>query len=163
MIERDDVRLLVVGSPNFGITSSDEFTNLLEIEANKKGKVTFTGYVNNDELYKCYNVADLQVVPSTCAEAAPLACIEGMVSKIGIITTGAGGIKEYTGKHAIFVDNDENLVDSLKEEIEKILLNGYDEEKIDEAYKNAISYSYKEYYKNLVDLVDGGFKDEDDR
>lgn len=157
--KKDDIKLLIIGSINFGGGGQDEYTKKLEEAAKEKNKAIFTGYIDNKELYKYYNIADIQVVPSKVAEAAGLVCIEGMISKKRIITTGTGGIKEYTSDKAIFVKNDKNLSQSLTKEI----MNLYNNQKelnrdIEEAYNLALQYSNEEYYKNFVKLIEEDFE-----
>jgi spore coat protein SA len=159
--KQENIKLLIIGSINFGAGGNDEYTNQLEEAAKEKNRIILTGYINNKELYKYYNIADIQVIPSIWEEAAGIVCIEGMISKKRIITTGTGGIKEYTSDKAIFVKNDKNLTKSLTKEILN-LYNNKDElsKDIEEAYKLALQYSDKEYYKNFIKLIEEDFKNE---
>ncbi|URN84117.1 glycosyltransferase family 4 protein [Acetobacterium wieringae] len=118
-ISDNTVKIIVIGSAKFADCSATPYEKLVVEEVKKTAaRVIFTGYVKNDELYKYYSVADIAVVPSTCEEAAGLVVVEAMAAGKPIITTGTGGIKEYTASESTyFVKNDERLERSLALEI----------------------------------------------
>lgn len=156
-IKEKNVKLLIVGSINFASKSSDSYTHDLEIEASKKNKVIFTGFVPNDLLYKYYNISDLMIIPSLWEEAAGLVCIEGMLSRKPIITTGRGGIKEYVKDYAIYVDYN-NVIKELQEKI--IYCYNHQDELIDrtnKAFNYALKYSTQNYYNNLIKMIEKEF------
>ena len=155
-IRNDKIKLLIVGSINFAEGGISEYTKILEKEISScSSKVILTGFIDNNELYKYYNIADIMVIPSIWDEAAGLVCIEGMASKKTIITTGTGGIKEYVANNAIFVKNDNKLIDNIKEKIlylynnPKIL-----KEQAGNGYKESLKYDNNIYYNNLVKLIE---------
>ena len=89
---------------------------------NIKEKVIFTGFVNYDEIYRMYAVADIAVLPSIWDDPAPLTIIEALVSGLPIITTRSGGIPEYaTDGSAIILERDNNLVNNIVKNIEILL------------------------------------------
>ena len=155
-IKNNQIKLLIVGSINFANGGVSEYTEILEKEISScHDKVILTGFIDNNELYKYYNIADVMVIPSIWDEAAGLVCVEGMISKKAIITTGTGGIKEYVGDNAVFVKNDNKLVNDIKEKIlylynnPKIL-----EKQVNKGYKEAFKYNNQIYYRNLVKLIE---------
>ena len=157
-LKLNKIKLMIVGSINFAENGTNKYTNDLQLDAIKKNRVIFTGYVPNELLYKYYDIADLMVIPSICEEAAGLVCIEGMLSRIPIITTGNGGIKEYVKNYAIYV-NTNNIIKDLEEKInycyhnQSIIL-----EKVNNAYKHALQYSTHNYFNNLVKIIEKEFK-----
>lgn len=56
--------------------------------------VTFTGPVAHSEMPAVYRSADICILPSLY-ENAPITCIEAMSSGVAVISTSAGGTKEY--------------------------------------------------------------------
>lgn len=155
-IKNNQIKLLIVGSINFANGGVSEYTEILEKEISScHDKVILTGFIDNNELYKYYNIADVMVIPSIWDEAAGLVCVEGMISKKAIITTGTGGIKEYVGDNAVFVKHDNKLVNDIKEKIlylynnPKIL-----EKQVNKGYKEAFKYNNQIYYRNLVKLIE---------
>lgn len=154
-IKNNRIKLLIVGSINFANGGVSEYTKILEKEISScSNKVILTGFVNNNELYKYYNIADIMVIPSICEEAAGLVCVEGMISKKAIITTGTGGIKEYVSDNAIFVKNDDKLIDDIKEKILYLYNNPKIIENISKkAYIDAKEYDIEKYYDNFIKVI----------
>lgn len=155
-IKNNKIKLLIVGSINFANGGVSEYTKILEEEIKScSSKIVLTGYIANNELYKYYKIANIMVIPSICEEAAGLVCVEGMISKKAIITTGTGGIKEYVGNNAIFVKNDAKLIENLKEKILYLYSNPkIVEEQVNKEYKDALKYGNNVYYNNLVKLIE---------
>lgn len=155
-IKNNKIKLLIVGSINFANGGVSEYTKILEEEIKScSSKIVLTGYIANNELYKYYKIANIMVIPSICEEAAGLVCVEGMISKKAIITTGTGGIKEYVGNNAIFVKNDAKLIENLKEKILYLYSNPkIVEEQVNKGYKDALKYDNNVYYNNLVKLIE---------
>lgn len=56
--------------------------------------VTFTGPVPHAEMPSVYRSADVCVLPSLY-ENAPITCIEAMATGVAVVSTSAGGTKEY--------------------------------------------------------------------
>jgi spore coat protein SA len=151
-----NVKLLIVGSSNFGKKSISIFQEeVLELVHKKKGKIVFTGFVHNDDLYKYYQLANVIVAPSLIEEAALLVGIEAMASGKPIISTNAGGNVEYISKKCgIIVEKDQFLIQNLRESIKKI----YEEKTLQKKYSingkiNAQKFSSKEYYNNFFKII----------
>lgn len=160
-LEHDDIKLLIVGSLNFGAGGKDNYTKELEAEAKKKGKVIFTGYVENKDLYRFYKISNLIAIPSKFEDAAPLVCIESMLSQKPIITTGRGGIKEYTNGNAIYVDYDKDLQEELAKEIVNVYNNPEKyKDMVERAYQHALQFSFDNYYKNFLKIINEEFDNE---
>ena len=74
----------------------------------------FTGYIENQKLYRYYQSADIQVIPSLWEEAAGLIAIEGMLSGLPLIITKSGGMIEYAPSNvAVWIDRD-NIIPKLQ-------------------------------------------------
>ena len=66
-----NIKLLIIGSSNFGLDTTNEYEyELQEISKEIKDNIIFTGFVHNDEVAKIHSIVDVAVVPSKCNEAA---------------------------------------------------------------------------------------------
>lgn len=160
-INNDHIKLLIVGSSNFANAKKSEYILNLEKEISDcKDKVQFTGYINNSDLYKYYELIDILCVPSICNEAAPLSAIEGMVSGKPLIVTNNGGLPEYICKEgALVVKTDENFVKNLRQAIYFLYHNKEKCKKMGE--KNLMEskkYDHLKFYKNFVNIINS-YKD----
>ncbi len=122
LIENKKIKLLIVGSINFALECTDEYLRSIESFVKKSdNKIKFTGYIANEEVFKYYQTADVQVIPSICEEAAGLVSIEGMLSGLPLIVTKSGGLNEYVSDEcSIKISKEKNLVVHIKEAIEKL-------------------------------------------
>ena len=145
-LEDKNVTLLIIGSANFGEETKTSYEKLVYDMIEKSNKsIIFTGFINQPELYKYYNIADIAVMPSLFQDPAPLVCIETQATGTPLIATKVGSIPEYTGEDcAILIEKDENLVNNLKEKIELLLKNEYLRVELSKAGKaNSLKYNTK--------------------
>lgn len=114
-IENNNVKLLIVGESMFKNSKKTKFTkHLANMCIGWENRIKFTGFINNQELYKYYNIADVHVIPSMWEEAAGLVALESKIIGIPQIVTNSGGLVEYASKSAIVLDkNDKNFVQNL--------------------------------------------------
>ena len=127
---------------------------LHHVATKKAGRIVFTGHVNNDELYKYYQLAEVQAVPSICEEGAGLVAIEGMASGLPLIITQSGGMPEYvTEKCAVIVPKDKNIVGSLQNAIMYMYMHKDKRKKFGECgIKRAGELSEIRFYENFIKL-----------
>lgn len=152
------IKLLVVGSVSYGSTVEDSYTQMLDrlIEDNKASIIT-TGFINYDEMYRYYSIADVQVIPSKWDEPFGLVAIEGMSQGLPIISTGSGGLSEILNdKNTIFVGKTK-LKDELYDAMEYLINNP---DKIKEMRTESIKimrahkeFGLEDYYKNFISLI----------
>lgn len=160
-INNSKIKLIVVGSINFAKGGSDAYTDKLNKEIEGTNKVILTGYVNNSDLYKYYKLADIMVIPSLWEEAAGLVCIEGMICKKPIITTDAGGIKEYVSDSSLVIKRDKNFISNLKKSILELYQKKDKLSEIgDKNYNFALKFNNQDYYNNLVKIIEEDFTSE---
>ena len=118
------------------------------------GRIIFTGYVNNEELYKYQQIADIQVIPSLCEEAAGLVAIEGMCAGLPLIVTRSGGLVEYVNEKCAMIVSKEAVVQNL---MDAIVQAGTDIKwrmrASRESLLQAEKFTEDKFYKNLVSLV----------
>ena len=149
-----DVKLLIVGSAVHNAKTSSTFeSQLFEKTKNMKDRIVFTGYVDQKELYKYYNLANLAVLPSVWDEPAGLTMVEAISCGTPLITTNAGGIPEYVSKYSIILNNDNNLLNNLVSAIEKEKKTNNDLLNKD-IRKIHDEFSYKNYLDELLEIID---------
>lgn len=155
-IKEDNVKLLIVGSPDFAISKNSKYLKDIKKSIKDcKDKIKFTGYINNSELYKYYKAADIMIVPSLCEEAAGLVCIEGMITQRPLVITKSGGMVEYVSKEcAIQIDRNDKLIDNMVKSILELKTNKsrYNDIQIKE-YERAKLFTSEKYYENFCKLI----------
>lgn len=150
------IKLLIVGSVSALTNQTTPFYNKIKSLAfENSDRIKFTGYIDNSELYKTYQCADIQIVPSIWEEAAGLVVIEGQHSGLPQIITRSGGMTEYANPDGtIIIEKDEHIVSSLKEQIQQLKDNKHKEEMAKSNKKHALLFNEVSYYKNFVNIVD---------
>lgn len=154
-ISNEQIRLLCVGSSAFAGGKKTEYTERIqELALKHTGRIIFTGYVNNEELYKYQQIADIQVIPSLCEEAAGLVAIEGMCAGLPLIVTRSGGLVEYVNEKCAMIVSKEAVVQNL---MDAIVQAGTDIKwrmrASRESLLQAEKFTEDKFYKNLVSLV----------
>lgn len=158
LIENKKIKLLIVGSINFALECTDEYLRSIESFVKKSdNKIKFTGYIANEEVFKYYQTADVQVIPSICEEAAGLVSIEGMLSGLPLIVTKSGGLNEYVSDEcSIKISKEKNLVVHIKEAIEKLYndKNMYNNMKL-AGFKRSNYFKMNKYYEDILNIFLG--------
>ena len=158
LIENKKIKLLIVGSINFALECTDEYLRSIESFVKKSdNKIKFTGYVANEEVFKYYQTADIQVIPSIWEEAAGLVSIEGMLSGLPLIVTKSGGLNEYVSEEcSIKISKEKNVVVHVKEAIEKLYndKNMYNNMKL-AAFKRSNYFKMNKYYEDILNIFLG--------
>lgn len=158
LIENKKIKLLIVGSINFALECTDEYLRSIESFVKKSdNKIKFTGYIANEEVFKYYQTADVQVIPSIWEEAAGLVSIEGMLSGLPLIVTKSGGLNEYVSDEcSIKISKEKNLVVHIKEAIEKLYndKNMYNNMKL-AGLKRSNYFKMNKYYEDILNIFLG--------
>jgi len=158
--KRDDVKLIIVGKPNFANDEETTYTNQLkELSEDLKEDIIFTGFVNHDDMPKFLAIGDCAVIPSMYEEAFGVVSIEAMAMGKAVISTISGGLVEPLNEEcAIFADKKENATDHLLEAMEKIAGNKELAKKLGEAgYKRVHSiydFDSKNYFDNFCKVIE---------
>ena len=98
-VREQNYQLLVVGSSFFGTDIKNPFLKeLRDLTEAHREHVTFTGYIDYDNMPLLYRGCDFAVLPSVCNDAAPLTVIESITAGLPMITTNRGGIPEYASR-----------------------------------------------------------------
>ena len=149
-LDNEKCKLLIVGESFFKNSKKTKYAKYLsEIAIKKAEKIKFTGYIPNNELYKYYQISNLQVIPTRCEEAAGIVALEGKASKIPQIITNSGGLKEYSRLDAIEINKECDVINNLKEAIEKVVNN---EIVFNDVNINNI-YDADFYYKKYLEIT----------
>lgn len=154
-INDNNIKLLVVGSANFGKRAFSPYAKKVKKLCKKnRNRIIATGYVDNSEIYKYAMAADIQCVPSLWEEAAGLVTIEAMAYGIPTIVTNSGGMTEYVTEENALIIEREGIAENLKNAICYLKDNP---ELRNQMSKNAKiqskKYGEETYYKNFVKTV----------
>ncbi len=150
----DCLKLLIIGTFD---DLNGEFAKDFQSEVGQlEDKVRVIGYVNYNEIYQYYALADLQVIPSKWEEAAGLVAIEGMVRGVPIIATKAGGMVEYIDDAcALIIEKDNQLEKNIADAILQLYQDKERCKKMSEqGMQRAELFSKEKYYDDFVALVE---------
>ena len=154
-IENIKIKLLILGSSNFGLGDFGSYPQeIKEIVSHNKNRIIFTGFINNNDLYKYHQIADIGVVPSIYNDPCPLSLFELITSGLPTIATNAGGMPEIgTSETTIFVSK-ENIVTELRENILLLYKNQSLRERMSESAKKRSLYFTKErFYDDFCNTI----------
>ncbi|MDO5391564.1 MAG: glycosyltransferase family 4 protein [Eubacteriales bacterium] len=154
-IKDNHVKLLVIGSANFGKWALSSYERKVKkLAKNHSERIIFTGYIENKELYKYSLLADVQCVPSLWEEAAGLVVIEAMAEGIPTIITNSGGMAEYVNENATLIVERENIITNLKKEICYLKEHlGVRKQMSENSRTQSKKYDEAFYYKNFVETI----------
>ena len=162
-INDPQIKLLMIGSAISGGNAVTPYVAEVEQLVEQAGdRIKFTGYIDNKELYRYYQSADLQVIPSLWEEAAVLIAIEGMLSGLPLIVTNSGGMIEYATKDvAIWVER-EGILANLEKEIKELAGNPKKREEMREAsLERAKAFPKSRFYQEFIEVFeDEGIREE---
>lgn len=153
-----DIKLLVVGSTEFGNQATSSFENkIIEMCALLGDRVKSTGYIPHDEVWAYYQLADAAALPSIWEEPAGLTILEAMASRLPVITTNAGGIPEYMpSEYGIMLTRDERLPEHIAEAIQNVFADFELWQTRAEGARKYIADTYSEnsYYQRFCELLE---------
>lgn len=156
-ITDSDIKLLVIGSPNFGHTGRETpyLKNVKKVVSENKDRIKFTGYIDNRELYKYYSISDCAVVPSKYEDPAPLVPIESLMAGKALIVTNTGGAPEYVTKEsAIVVIKEHDMEKQLKEQLLRIKGDMALKKRLEKGAKTrAENFTKERYYNDFVSIL----------
>lgn len=156
LVDNENIKLLMIGSPNFAVVCETKFSEEIDERIKKMDNVQWIGYINNDNLYRYYQISDLMIVPSICEEASGLVVIEGMTSGLPILATRSGGLPEnVSSKCAVLVERDEDLSEKLAESINWFYQHPEQRKKMaDAALKKSEDFFIEKYYQDFMEVFE---------
>lgn len=147
-----NIKLIIIGG-GISLNNKDPYIEKLRNLKDSNNNIVFTGFVNAKELYKYYQIANVQIIPSLCNEAFGLIVLEGIISNLPIIASNIGGIPEVIGNNCVYV-NTNNIVPELEQKMEKMLLKQYDSNELTKGYEDIKNkFTLEKYCKNFEDLL----------
>lgn len=150
----NEIKLLIVGSSNFGDITDDDFSKEMKLLAiNMDNRIKFTGFVPYPRIPSFLKIADIGVIPSTCEDALTLSALEGMAVGLPLIVTRSGGIPEAIDENcAIILDKDQRLVPSLADAILYLYQDkGKRKSMSNAAFKRSLLFSKEKYAKQFFE------------
>lgn len=132
-INNSNMQLIILGGYNYGTSKDNDFTLNLKNKSKDKN-IVFTGYVDYEDIYSLYSLANLGVIPSIINEACPLTAIEMLASGIPVICTNSGGLPELIDEKCGIIIDRSDLTNNLVFSIKKIF---EDKDKLPEYSRNA--------------------------
>ena len=117
------IKLLVIGSSFYGdakFKKSSFIVELQQIAENMRGRISFTGFVDYENIPDYLNLSDVAIIPSIWNDPFPTTVLEAMAAGLPIIATKSGGIPESCGDCAILIDTDNSFVANLTQAIIKL-------------------------------------------
>lgn len=153
LLSFNNVKLLIIGASGFSRSKKTKFIRQIELLTKKaRDKIIFTGYINNEEIHKYYNLADFCVLPSIATEAFAITTIEALASSLPVILTDSGGMPEAIDENCGFIlKRDSNNLSTDLYNTMNLLLN--DKSLLNRmaiaAKKRSISFSSENYYKAI--------------
>ena len=159
LLDDKKIKLFIVGSVSYGRTTKDDYTKKVKEEIGNDNRIIETGFVDYKEVHKYYSIANIQVIPSLWQEPFGLVAIEGMASRLAIISTNSGGLNEiFEHNSGIVIDKESGVVEQLANSImllkedkklrETIASNAY------ELVNNKGKYDLENYYQQLINLLE---------
>lgn len=134
----EHVHLFVVGSGNYD--------NLFSDINHSWGKITFTGHLSQEDLYRLYLITDVGVIPSVYEEFGYVA-IEMMMHQIPVVANNTSGLAEIfeDGVSGLLFNgtlnksiNENNVIDLVVSKIDALLSN--------DEYRNIIAKNARNYF-----------------
>lgn len=156
-INNPNIKLMIMGASNFGLGDFGEYPKQVKQLVEKySDNIIFTGFVNNAELYKYHQIANVGVVPSMHNDPCPLSLFEFITSGLPTIATNAGGIPEIGTKETTLFVNMESMVTDLIKAINKL----YNEPSLiqkmkDAAVKRREYFNRVRFYNDFCDTIEG--------
>lgn len=125
-INDENVLLLIAGGIYYTTKgrTTKYYKELQAISKETCSRIVFTGYIDNKNLHTLHEIANVAAIPSRWQEPAGLVVLEAEAAGNPVIATRSGGIPEFMGDECgILVDNDDNIVESLKNAILELKYN----------------------------------------
>lgn len=148
----DNVKCLIIGDNFFGTSEESKYLIQLEKMANRiKDKIVFTGYVQNNELYKFYSISDCVVIPSQWEEVFGVVALEAMTMKLPVIASLSGGLPDVLFKSkALLIKRDNKFVTTLVKDMKNVM----DNSSLREEMKCCSFQRSKDFPSNEIEYFD---------
>lgn len=156
--DREDVKLLVIGSSFYGNANNENaFAKSLKEKAEPlKSNIIFTGFIPYTDMPNYLSMADVAVIPSVWDDPFPTTVLEAQAMGLPIISTRRGGIpEEVTKENAILLETDEHFVDNLATSILDLYEHPEKRKQMAAAsFKRAKLFDKETYAKNFFEALE---------
>lgn len=150
---KNEYKLIILGQKDGFITNDSEVLDFINYGLNEN--VTFTGFIDQKDIYRIYKNAALLIFPSLY-EGFGLPLLEAMASRIKIICSEIPSLKEI-GQDSVNYFNPRSEIDLMNKIIEVLDNEEAQKFKIEKAYIRAKQFSWqnssKEHIKIFNDLL----------
>ena len=152
-----NIKLLIMGASNFGKGNFGNYAREIdELVRKHSNRVMFTGYVNNDELYKYHKIADVGIIPSTYNDPCPLSMFELITSGLPTIATRAGGMTEIGTSETTMYISIENMVEDIKNSVLTLYDNKLLRQRMSAAaLRRAEYFNRNRFFNDFCNVIDG--------
>jgi len=136
-----DVNLVIVGKKSGFITGDHKIIDLLEQDVALKSRVFFTGFVNDADIVRLYNAAEIFVFPSFY-EGFGLPPLEAQACGCPVIASNAASLPEVCSDSVLYCDPYD--VDNIAEKISTLLRDkGLQQELIEKGLINSQRFNWE--------------------
>ena len=156
LLQDKNVKLILVGSSSFAKGKKTAYTEEIScLIEEMENQIIPLGYIANEDLYKYYQIADMQAIPSMCEEAAGLVAIEGMASGLPLVVTRSGGMVEYVDDEcALIVDKEKDVERNLSEAIKTLAVDAALRKRMGaHGMERSKLFSKENFYMNFVYII----------
>jgi glycosyltransferase involved in cell wall biosynthesis len=139
-----DAKLVVAGTGRL-FNAIQQFIRIHDLE----GKILLLGWVEHNSLYSLLKDANALLIPSICAENAPLSALEALSVGTPVIASNVGGLPEilqHVDRQLIYA-NKEALISLLREFSKE----QYADEKLKTVYQ--ANFSPQAYVKDYLSSI----------
>lgn len=156
-IDDRNIKLLIMGASKFGNGNFGDYAREIdELVRKHSNRVMFTGYVNNDELYKYHKIADVGIIPSTYNDPCPLSMFELITSGLPTIATRAGGMTEIGTSETTMYISIENMVEDIKNSVLMLYDNKLLRQQMSAAaLRRAEYFNRNRFFNDFCNVIDG--------
>lgn len=137
-IPDDNVKLHIIGKGY----DEEEFKKM----ALEDNRITFHGFVNNEDIKKYYSLSNIIVIPSICYDNSPMVIYESFATATPVIGSNIGGIPELIKDNINGFLFEAGNKDDLKEKLLKVI---NDKEILRELEENA----YESISNDSIDVM----------
>jgi glycosyltransferase involved in cell wall biosynthesis len=152
----ENVKVLVLGGTTYSSAEKDGyFKKVLAQAEHLPIEVTFTGYIEKQQIPNYLKAADICAVPSIFHETCCLSAVEAQAMGIPVIATRIGGIPEYISEESAFlIDYDAQFVENFATGLDHL---NHDQtlrqQMREEALKERMRHSQERYYDEFVNCI----------
>lgn len=156
-INNPKIKLLVIGSSDFGNGNLNDYSKKVQkVSLENADRIVYTGFIDNADLYKYYQLSSIGTVPSLCNEACALVTLEMMHCGLPTIATKVGGNPElFTDETTIFIPFDDHVIENLRSNIVRLYENkDLCKQMSEKALERATLFTREIYFSNFCKVIE---------